>query len=65
MQWDIEKILNIRIKLFDKNLIPRNELKNLEIIKEDIKNYKEFCKITWKKPSPIWQKFIDEYNKIK
>ena len=40
MQWDIEKILNIRIKLFDKNLIPRNELKNLEIIKEDIKNYK-------------------------
>ena len=65
MQWDVEKILNIRIKLFDKNLIPRSELKNLEIIKQDIKNYKEFCKITWKKPSPIWQKFIDEYNKIK
>lgn len=65
MQWDLEKILNIRIKLFDKNLIARSELKNIETITNDIKNYKEFCKITWKKPSPIWQKFIDEYNKIK
>ena len=65
MQWDLEKILNIRIKFFDKNLIARSELKNIETLKQDIKNYEEFCKITRKKPSPIWQKFIDEYNRIK
>ena len=45
--------------------MPWEELKHLEIIKQDIKNYIEFCKITWKKPSPIGQRFIDEYNKIK
>ncbi len=65
MQWDLEKILTIWIKLFDRNLMPWEELKHLEIIKQDIKNYIEFCKITWKKPSPIGQRFIDEYNKIK
>jgi hypothetical protein len=65
MQWDLEKILTIWIKLFDRNLRPGEELKHLEKIKQDIKNYIEFCKITWKKPSPIGQRFIDEYNKIK
>ena len=65
MKWDVEKTLNIRMKLFEKNLINRNDLKYFETIIQDIKNYKELCKITWKKPSPIWQKFIDEYNKIK
>lgn len=65
MKWDVEKTLNIRMKLFEKDLINRSDLKYFETIIQDIKNYKELCKITWKKPSPIWQKFIDEYNKIK
>lgn len=65
MKWDVEKTLNIRMKLFEKNLINRSDLKYFETIIQDIKNYKELCKITWKKPNPIWQKFIDEYNKIK
>lgn len=65
LQSDIEKILTIRMKLFEKNLIERSELKYLKPIIKDIKNYEEIFKITWKKPSPIWQKFIDEYNKIK
>ena len=65
MQWDLEKTLTIWIKLFDRNLIEWEELKNIETILTDIKHYIEFCKITWKKPSPIGQRFIDEYNKIK
>ncbi len=65
IQWDLEKTLTIRMKLFEKNLFERSDLKNLKPIIEDIKNYEEIFKITWKKPSPIWQKFIDEYNKIK
>jgi hypothetical protein len=65
MQWDLEKILTIWIKFFDRNLIEWEELKNIETIIYDIKHYIGFCNITWKKPSPIGQRFIDEYNKIK
>jgi len=65
IQGDLERTLTIRMKLFEKNLFWRNDLKNLDPIIKDIKNYEEIFKITWKKPSPIWQKFIDEYNKIK
>lgn len=65
MQWDLEKTLTIWIKLFDRNLIEWEELKNIETIIYDIKHYIGFCNITWKKPSPIGQRFIDEYNKIK
>lgn len=65
MQWDLEKILTIWIKFFDRNLIEWEELKNIETIIYDIKHYIGFCNITWKKPSAIGQRFIDEYNKIK
>ena len=65
IQQDIEKTLMIRSKLFEKNLIEWNNIKDIKAIQTDVKNYIEICKKTWKKPSPIWQKFIDEYNKIK
>ena len=65
MKWDIEKILGIWKKLFDKNLLERNDMKKVKTIVKEIEDYIEVCKISWKKPSPIWQKFIDEYNKIK
>ena len=65
IQQDIEKTLMIRSKLFDKNLIEWNNMKDIKAIQTDVKNYIEICNKTWKKPSPIWQKFIDEYNKIK
>ncbi len=65
IQQDIEKTLMIRSKLFDKNLIEWNNIKDIKAIQTDVKNYIEICNKTWKKPSPIWQKFIDEYNKIK
>ena len=65
MQWDIERILTIWMKLFDRNLIEWEELKYLTPIIKDIKNYEEIFRITWKKPSPIGQRFIDEFNKIK
>ena len=65
MQWDLEKTLTIWMKLFERNLIEWKEMKKLKVLIEDIKHYIEFCKITWKKPSPIGQRFIDEYNKIK
>jgi len=53
------------MKLFDRNLIEWKEMKNIKALIKDIKHYIEFCKITQKKPSPIGQRFIDEYHKIK
>jgi hypothetical protein len=32
---------------------------------DEIEDYIKVCKISWKKPSAIGQRFIDEYNKIK
>lgn len=65
LKKDMENTLAIRMKLFEKNLISRTKMNNFKVLIEDINNYKKICDITWKKPSPIWQKFIDEYNKIK
>ena len=65
VQWDLERTLTIWMKLFDKNLFEWKDLKNLDPIIKDIKNYEEIFRITWKKPSAIGQRFIDEYNKIK
>ena len=65
MKWDIEKILTIWMKLFDKNLLDWTDMKRVKTIVKEIEDYIEVCKISWKKPSSIGQKFIDEYNKIK
>ena len=65
IQWDLEKTLTIWMKLFDRNLVEWKDMKNIKAILTDIKHYIETCNITWKKPSAIGQRFIDEYNKIK
>lgn len=65
MQSDIEDLWDVWIKLFDKNLTRWSDISDIKPLMDEIEDYIKVCKISWKKPSAIGQRFIDEYNKIK
>ena len=66
MYNDYDEIWNARNELiFTKKLLKTTDIKNMIPLQKEIKNYIKLCNILNKKPSHIWQKFIDEYNKIK
>ena len=53
------------MKLLKDILIDAGQIRELKEVQDWIKIYIETLNETGKKPSQIWQKYIDEYNKVK